>query len=202
MKLSQFRTNLRHLSFGLGVFLLFSCQEEIASGEVSDESSIESNSKLTPYKLGAFQFDSLNLNTIKFLNGDPIERAQSEAVWKKAAENKSPAYCLAGEDSSVLLYNFYALTDSRGIIEKNRLLTLSDAQQMAKSGKASMYFSKKEPTVERSYTGKFYDLELINWWVVADNDSACVMCWKPDGSEMKLQQASRANGFCVRPLKK
>lgn len=193
---------MRHLSFGIGVFLLFACGTETTTEEVTPEKQAKTDSVMTPYKLGAFQFDSLNLLATSFLNGDPIKRAQSEEDWRSAAEMKEPVYCLCGEDSSIVLYNFYALTDPRGVIEQERMLTLEDAKEMMKSDEVSTFFSRQEPTFERSYAGKFYDLELINWWVVGENDSACVMCWKPDGSEMKLQQASKANGFCIRPLKK
>lgn len=193
---------LRHLSFGIGVFLLFGCGQETTSEEVAPEQQEVNASGMTPYKLGAFRFDSLNLLVTSFLNGDPIQRAQTEEHWRLAAENKEPAYCLCGQDSSIVLYNFYALTDPRGIIEQERMLTLKDAQDMMESEEISTFFSRQEPTIERSYAGKFYDLELINWWVVGENDSACVMCWKPDGSEMKLQQASKANGFCIRPITK
>lgn len=199
---SPFTTKqLRHLSFGIGVFFLFSCggnSEETAND--ADDSN-DSDSTVALYQMGAFQFDSLNLLTTTFLNGDPINRAQSEEEWRIAAENSEPAYCLCGEDSSVVLYNFYALSDPRGIIEKDRMLSLDDARKM-QEGDLRSYFSKGEPTIERSYSGKFYDLELINWWVIGENDSACVMCWKPDGTDMKLQEASKANGFCIRPIKK
>ena len=192
---------LRHLSFRIGVFFLFSCggNSKETSNDVAD--SNPSDSTVTLYQMGAFQFDSLNLLTTTFLNGDPIKRAQSEEEWRMAAENSEPAYCLCGEDSSVVLYNFFALSDPRGIIEKNRMLSLEDARKM-QEGDLRSYFSKGEPTIERSYSGKFYDLELINWWVIGENDSACVMCWKPDGTDMKLQEASKANGFCIRPIKK
>jgi hypothetical protein len=159
------------------------------------------DSSRTLYKMGAFQFDSLNLMTVTFLNGDSIKRAQSDDEWRTAAENKEPAYCLCGDDSSITLYNFYALSDPRGILEKQRMLNLTDARKMQEEELRS-YFSDVEPTIERNYSGKFYDLELINWWVAGDNDSACVMCWQPDGTDMKLQEVSKANGFCIRPMKK
>lgn len=192
---------IRHLSFGLGVFFLFSCGQDSA-GSVSEVSnSSKPDSTIALYKMGAFQFDSLNLLRTTFLNGDPIKRAQSDIEWRSAAEMKEAAYCLCGEDSSIVLYNFYALSDPRGIIEKEKMLNLEVARKM-QEGDLRSYFSKNEPTFERSYSGRFYDLKLINWWVIGENDSACVMCWKPDGTDMKLQEASKANGFCIRPIKK
>lgn len=185
----------------MGVFFLFSCggNSEEKAFDVLDSNA--SDSTVTLYQMGAFQFDSLNLFTTTFLNGDPIKKAQSEEEWRIAAENSEPAYCLCGEDSNIVLYNFYALSDPRGIIEKERMLRLDDARKM-QEGDLRSYFSKGEATIERSYSGKFYDLELINWWVIGEDDSACVMCWKPDGTDMKLQEASKANGFCIRPINK
>lgn len=192
------------LGLSMSLMMLCACGG-VEQAEETEER--EANGKprkvgMTPYKLGAFQFDSLNLLTTKFLNGDPIKRAQTEEDWKMAAENKEPAYCVCGEDSSVVLYNFYALSDPRGIVEQHRMLTMSDAKRMIEEQNAESYFPRTEPTIERSYSGKFYDLELINWWVIGENDSACVMCWEPDGSKLKLQPASKANGFCVRPITK
>lgn len=193
MRSDQFKKCVRHLSFGLGVFLLFSCQEDIGTNETASEKN------QVPYKAGDIQFDSLNLKVTQFLNGDPIPRAQSVDAWKLAAQNKTAAYCLTGSDSANVLYNFYALSDPRGLVERKRMLTMSDAEQLI--GK-SIYLPTKEQTTERSYIGKFYDLELINWWVIGENDSAMVMCIDPEGKKLKMQQVSKSNGFNVRVLNK
>ena len=61
-----------------------------------------------------------NLNVDKFRNGDPIPHAKTKEEWKKAAENKQPAWCYYDNDPSNgekygKLYNWYAVNDPRGL---------------------------------------------------------------------------------------
>jgi uncharacterized protein (TIGR02145 family) len=61
-----------------------------------------------------------NLNLDKFRNGDPIPQAKTNEEWKKAGENKQPAWCYYDNDPANVekfgkLYNWYAVNDSRGI---------------------------------------------------------------------------------------
>jgi uncharacterized protein (TIGR02145 family) len=63
---------------------------------------------------------SENLNLDKFRNGDPIPEAKTEDEWKKAGENKQPAWCYYNNDPANgekfgKLYNWYAVNDSRGL---------------------------------------------------------------------------------------
>ena len=61
-----------------------------------------------------------NLDASTFRNGDSILQAKSEEEWKKAGENKQPAWCYHNNDpsSSAIygkLYNWYAVNDPRGL---------------------------------------------------------------------------------------
>jgi uncharacterized protein (TIGR02145 family) len=61
-----------------------------------------------------------NLDVSTFRNGDPIPEAKTIEEWKKAGENKQPAWCYYENDPSNgakygKLYNWYAVTDSRGL---------------------------------------------------------------------------------------
>jgi len=61
-----------------------------------------------------------NLNVSTFRNGDPIPQAKTVEEWKRAAENKQPAWCYYGNDPANgakygKLYNWYAVSDSRGL---------------------------------------------------------------------------------------
>jgi len=61
-----------------------------------------------------------NLTTDKFRNGDIIAEAKTNEEWKKANENKQPAWCYYGNDLTYgekygKLYNWYAVTDQRGL---------------------------------------------------------------------------------------
>lgn len=201
MNSSHVTIKFRHLSIWLGVFFFFSCETESAEIDTKELISDKSESSINFYRIGPYQLDSFNLSTTTFMNGEAIRRAQTREDWLSAAKNKEAAYCRWVGDSNVVLYNFYALTDSRGLVNPDQLISLEDAKKM-EEGFFNAYFSDDEPTVERNYTGRFYDLELINWWVNAENDSACVMTWKPDGTDMKLQQVSKANGFCIRTIRR
>jgi len=60
-----------------------------------------------------------DLKTNKFRNGDGIPYARSFDAWEKAVREKTPAYCCSKRDiygnCSKYLYNWYAVTDPRGI---------------------------------------------------------------------------------------
>lgn len=59
------------------------------------------------------------LHTTHFINGDSIPQAQSDSAWKQAGMNKQPAWCYAsGDNKSQILYNWYAVSDPRGMIPK------------------------------------------------------------------------------------
>lgn len=72
-----------------------------------------------------------NLDVSTFRNGDPIARAQSFEEWRKAIREKKPAWCYYHVGYSKLkkhgnpesgkygkLYNYYAITDPRGLAPK------------------------------------------------------------------------------------
>jgi hypothetical protein len=61
-----------------------------------------------------------NLDVEKFNNGDPIPHVKTEEDWKKAGENKQPAWCYYDNDQGNgtkygKLYNWYAVNDPRGL---------------------------------------------------------------------------------------
>ena len=61
-----------------------------------------------------------NLDVSTFRNGDPIPEAKTDEEWKRASENKQPAWCYYENDSKNgakygKLYNWYAVNDSRGL---------------------------------------------------------------------------------------
>lgn len=61
-----------------------------------------------------------NLNVATFRNGEPIPQAKTDEEWTKAGENQQPAWCYYDNDPANdakygKLYNWYAVTDSRGL---------------------------------------------------------------------------------------
>lgn len=61
-----------------------------------------------------------NLNVDRFANGDSIPEAKTEDEWKRAGENRQPAWCYYNNDAANgriygRLYNWYAVNDPRGL---------------------------------------------------------------------------------------
>jgi uncharacterized protein (TIGR02145 family) len=81
------------------------------------------NQQVGPYKtvrIGTQVWMTKNLDVSTFRNGDPIPEAKTDEEWKKAGENKQPAWCYYNNDPGNgekfgKLYNWYAVNDSRGL---------------------------------------------------------------------------------------
>ncbi len=71
-------------------------------------------------KIGNQVWMRKNLNLRTFKNGDVIPEAKTPEEWTKAGENKQPAWCYYDNDFANgeiygILYNWYAVNDSRGL---------------------------------------------------------------------------------------
>jgi uncharacterized protein (TIGR02145 family) len=71
-------------------------------------------------KIGTQTWMTENLNVSTFRNGDPIPEVKTNEEWKKAGENKQPAWCYYDNDPKNgakygKLYNWYAVNDPRGL---------------------------------------------------------------------------------------
>jgi uncharacterized protein (TIGR02145 family) len=74
-------------------------------------------------KIGTQVWTSKNLDVSTFRNGEAIPEVKSKEEWVKAGENKQAAWCYYDNDSKNgkvygKLYNWYAVTDSRGLAPK------------------------------------------------------------------------------------
>ncbi len=90
--------------------LAISCKD-VASDEASTSKDVT---------IGEQVWMTENLNVDKFRNGDPISEAKTNEEWKRAAENKQPAWCYYDNDPTNgtkygKLYNWYAVNDPRGL---------------------------------------------------------------------------------------
>lgn len=70
--------------------------------------------------IGRQKWMTKNLNVDKFRNGDPIPEARTYREWVEAAEDEMPAWCYYDNDTANgekygKLYNWYAVSDPRGI---------------------------------------------------------------------------------------
>jgi uncharacterized protein (TIGR02145 family) len=78
-------------------------------------------------KIGKQIWMSKNLDVSTFRNGDAIPEAKNKEEWKKAGENKQPAWCYYDYDENNgkkfgKLYNWFAVSDSRGLAPKDYLV--------------------------------------------------------------------------------
>lgn len=149
------------------------------------------------------------MGVTNFLNGDKIKQAQTSDQWNAAGESGKPAWCYSTKKNSFgqqeILYNYYAVTDIHGLIEASKLLTEEAILKISKKVSNTTYqVMKKENSEERNYSGKFYDLGLVNCLVVNKESNelnrASVACWDPDSRTLKLQEVSKANGFYLRTI--
>ncbi len=74
-------------------------------------------------KIGTQTWSSSNLDVNSFRNGDLIQEAKSMQEWKKASEERTPAWCYYDIDSENgktygKLYNWYAVNDPRKLAPK------------------------------------------------------------------------------------
>ena len=92
-----------------------------------------------PVKIGNQVWTSTNLNVSTYRNGEQIYYAANQKEWEKVSREMIPAYCYLNFDSNNekkygKLYNFYAVTDRRGLApagwhvpSRNEFLTLISA---------------------------------------------------------------------------
>ena len=70
--------------------------------------------------IGTQEWMSENLDVGHFRNGDIVPEVKTEEEWRKAGDEKRPAWCYYNNDSSNgekygKLYNWYAVSDPRGL---------------------------------------------------------------------------------------
>jgi uncharacterized protein (TIGR02145 family) len=98
------------------------------SGTVNQPSSAgvlpnQKTKSSSPITLGTQVWDSKNLDSKMFANGDPIAQAQSNEEWIKAGNERRPAWCYYESDAANgaiygILYNCFAVSDPRGLAPK------------------------------------------------------------------------------------
>jgi uncharacterized protein (TIGR02145 family) len=89
--------------------------------DFNDEATTDSIFSETSINGKIWSCSNLYLN--RFSNGDSITEAKSDEDWKKAFENRIPAWCYYFNDSAVsnnygILYNIFAVSDPRGLAPK------------------------------------------------------------------------------------
>ena len=168
-----------------------------------------------------------NLNVDRFSNGDLIFHASSDDEWRRAAENKQPAWCYYDNDPDKnnlfgKLYNWYAVNDSRGLAPKgyhvptgdellklNQFLgddagvKLKSAEGWGNNGSNSSGF-RGLPGGERSVEGEFKSMgQNGNWWSSSEYFTASLGAGTYFGISQALSSPPnfKGRGLSVRCLK-
>ncbi|MES2557510.1 MAG: fibrobacter succinogenes major paralogous domain-containing protein [Bacteroidota bacterium] len=87
---------------------------------VGNDNTTKVPGTLTEVKIGEQTWMAANLNVESFRNGDPIPEVKSAEEWEKTGKRKKPAWCYydyasANGTKYGKLYNWYAVTDPRGL---------------------------------------------------------------------------------------
>ncbi len=109
----------------MAAMMLSSCGSGASNGESASNGKSASNreSASNEVTIGNQVWMTKNLNVDKFRNGDPIPHVKTNEEWQRAGENEEPAWCYYNNDLSNgekygKLYNWYAVTDPRGLAPK------------------------------------------------------------------------------------
>lgn len=155
--------------------------------------------------LKCIKMESRFFEKTTFLNGDAIKQAQTSMEWKNACKNKVPTWCYA--DSKLkqgILYNYYVISDSRGIAPKNKFLSILEIESIQKefieNPKSIQFNWFKGSSIERSFVGTNYDLKFVNFWIKNDSDSyekVNVAVIDQKTNKLKIESVSPNNGFRI-----
>jgi len=162
------------------------------------------NNEIYTVIIGKQEWTVHNLNTEHFRNGDAIQQATTAEEWVKAWMEKRPAWCYyEGKKPSNRfvgkLYNFYAMTDPRGIAPKGwRVPSPKDWDEMITplggldaAGKSLRFWYcwpgdipgtnssgfRAFPGGYRDQNGNFrHNIDVANWWIAPDAPTAEPSC--------------------------
>lgn len=120
---------LKQITLALAVFMTAISLH--AQTEMYQEDKLASDAKLKGVKeinssivsIGKTDWMLENLNVAKYRNGEPIKQAQTPEEWAKCLKKKEGCWCYYENDKSNgskygMLYNWYAVNDSRGLAPK------------------------------------------------------------------------------------
>ena len=148
--------------------------------------------------IGQQRWLAKNLISRKFLNGDEISLVTDAAEWERFGEAGKPACCYFNNDAGLelnfgLLYNWYAITDPRGIAPAGcRIPLIDDWVELINTAGGSHIAGRKlkhisgwnnhgngsnqfgfsaMPGGGRGIFGNFLDLgDYANWWTPEEHD--------------------------------
>ncbi|MFY7733742.1 MAG: FISUMP domain-containing protein [Bacteroidia bacterium] len=159
--------------------------------------------------IGSQVWMTKNLDVETFRNGDPIPHAKTEEEWKKAAENKQPAWCYYDNDPANgakygKLYNWYAVNDPRGLAPAGYHVP-SDAEweilENHLGGDEVAGKKMKSKSGWESYEEDIYCSNCKNWNNEYRRKRACDVCkdTRVIGKKMVSGNGTNSSGFSGLP---
>ena len=128
----------------------------------SNTITIEGNGRTDYYRKPEQVWMKKNLNLLSFNNGDPIPIINNENEWFKAGKNKEPACCFynnnpENKERYGVLYNWYAVTDKRGLAPKGwHIATLEEWERIIKTKWEPAVISGKKVRMKNYLPFNFY----------------------------------------------
>ena len=207
---------------------MMSKKDSLKTDKVSskkDTKSVTNGLEIDQVQIGKQIWMTKNLNITSFRNGDPIPQVKSDKDWAKAGEDKKPAWCYlenkkSNGDLYGILYNFYAINDSRGIApegfhipssaEWTKLIKcFGDRKTAGKKIKASTEKGTNNFNFNGIIGGKrgfmgFFD-EISNWWTSTPNlngiESAISIEIGREDDDIEIGGSSMSSGNYLRCIK-
>jgi clan AA aspartic protease (TIGR02281 family) len=205
----------------------------ISNTNFSNTNSISSNSTILNFnnvKIGSQIWMTENLNVERFRNGDIIPEVKSNEEWLEAGYQGKPAWCYYENNPENgkkygKLYNWYAISDSRGLIPNGWHISSDDewtilidylgGEDSSESRLKSKYGWQEKRTItnecgfsglpggNRSANGPFNFIDTSGyWWSSYKNNKDEGRIHILDCCGIKrYYYASKAYGFSIRCIK-
>lgn len=122
--------------------------------------------------VGNLVWMTANYNTITYANGDPIPQAKTVKEWVKFNKEGKGAFCYLDNDPKKdILYNYFALTDTRGIAPAGwRVPTPEEIEASKKlAGFSKVTFTMGYRTPKGEFTPEAFKT-YINYWAYNPNE--------------------------------
>ncbi len=192
---------MRYIIFISFLTSVVSCSIDSKKGKLEEVQKVPS--LVTGLK--CIKMESQFFEKTTFLNGDPINQAQTSIEWKNACKNKVPAWCYA--DSKLkkgILYNYYVVFDKRGLTPKNKCLSSAEIEAIKKelvdNPKSIRFNWLKGSSIERSFVGTNYDLKFVNFWIKNESvsfEKVNVAVIDQKTNKLKIESVSPNNGYRI-----
>lgn len=208
----------------LALQVLVSCTNSVSSDTPAGPTQVD-------VKIGDQVWMTQNLDVGVFRNGDTLRHATTDAEWDSATHRGEPVWCYYNNDASNAasfgrLYNWYAVTDPRGLAPTGYhvpsdaewqalVVFLGGDQDAGGSLKSSYGWSNNGngtnssgffamPGGSRRYDGNFsYFGSFGNWWSATADDSTYAWARNMASADYDVNRYSlhKTKGLSVRCVK-